>query len=96
MTMFHLALIALVLSAISILALCAGDPKRRRTAGDMSGGMTPARRRSLAAVSCIPGLVCALLGDAAAFLMWLGGCALVGWACAAFFRPRSSGGQGTH
>lgn len=89
MTMFQLALIALALSVIPILALCAGDPKRRRTVGDSDGGMATGRRRLLAAIACVPGFACALLGDAAAFLMWLGGCALVGWACAAFFRPRA-------
>jgi len=88
MTMFLLATIALALSTISILALCAGDPKRRRTAGGSVGGMTSGRRRLLAVAACIPGLVCAIFGDAAAFLMWLGGCALIGWGCAAFFRPR--------
>lgn len=78
MTMFYLALVALALSGVAILALCLGDPKRRRTAGD-GGGMTARQRRLLAALTCLPGLGCALVGDSAAFLMWLGGCALIGW-----------------
>lgn len=92
MTMFQLALIALALSAIAIVALCSGDPKRRRTVGEGNGGMAAVQRRSLALAACMPGLLCAVLGDAAAFLMWLGGCALVGWGCAAFFRPRRQDG----
>lgn len=87
--MFQLSFIALLASAIPLLALGAGDPKRRRTDGGNSGGMAPVQRRLLAAFACLPGLVCVLLRDAAAFLMWLGGCALVGWACAALFRPRA-------
>lgn len=86
MNMFYLALTALALSAIPILVLCIGDPKRRRAAGGGEGGMASGRRRMFAAAACIPGIACALLGDAAAFLMWLGGCALVGWALAACFR----------
>ena len=70
--MFQLTLLALVLSAIAILALCSGDPKRRRTAGDGARGMATGQRRLLAVLACIPGLVCALLGEAAVFLMWLG------------------------
>lgn len=80
--MFYVALSALVLSAIPILALCIGDPKRRRATGDKRGGMASGRRRLLAAVACLPGALCALSGDAAAFLMWFGGCALLGWALA--------------
>lgn len=89
--MFGLAITALALSAIPILILCIGDPKRRRTIGQKGGEMSSARRRAIAAIACIPGLACALLGDAAAFLMWLGGCALLGWALAAWFRGRATG-----
>jgi hypothetical protein len=85
MTMFYMSAIAITLSAMPILALCLGDPKRRRALGHKSPGMAPGRRRLLAATACLPGLVCALLGDAAAFLMWLGGCALLGWGVAAYF-----------
>lgn len=85
MTTVYLALVALVLSTIPIVRLCAGDPKRQRTLGARYGGMAPAQRRLLGAAACVPGLICALLGDAAAFLIWLGGCALVGWILAAYW-----------
>lgn len=81
--MLYLALIALALSTIPIIMLCAGDPKRRRAVGGKGGGMTSGQRRLLVAAACAPGLICALLGDAPAFLMWLGGCALLGWTLAA-------------
>lgn len=86
MTMILLGLGALLVSAIPILILCMGDPKRRRAGGER-GGMASGRRRLLVAVACVPGVICAFLGDSAAFLMWLGGCALVGWALATGFRP---------
>lgn len=89
MTMFSLALIAFVLSAVPIVMLCVGDPKRRRAIGGKGSGMASGQRRLLVAVACIPGAICALLGDAAAFLMWLGGCALVGWILAAYLPTRA-------
>lgn len=90
MTMFHLALLALSVSGVTILTLCLGDPKRRRTTRE-GGGMAPRQRQLLAAMACLPGFACVLLGDPAAFLMWLGGCALIGWALASGFRD--SGGS---
>lgn len=92
MTMFYLALAAVALSGIAILALCLGDPKRRRAAGD-NGGMVPRQRQLLAMLSCLPGLGCALVGDSAAFLMWLGGCALIGWTLATCFRGSDMSGE---
>lgn len=89
MTIF-LALFALVLSAIPIVALCIGDPKRRRTVGRKEGAMPSDRRRLLLAIACAPGLACALLGDAPAFLIWLGGCVLIGWTLAARFPAHPS------
>lgn len=86
--MFYLAFIALALSAIPIVMLCVGDPKRRRAIGGKGGGMASPQRRLLVMIACIPGVICALLGDAAAFLMWLGGCALIGWALATYLPTR--------
>jgi len=85
MTTLYLALAALVFSAIAIVVLCVGDPKRLRAVGGRDGGMASGQRRLLIAVACIPGFICVLLGDAAAFLIWLGGCALIGWALATYF-----------
>ncbi|MBB5687678.1 hypothetical protein [Sphingobium boeckii] len=79
-------LTALLLSAGPILFLCIGDPKRRRSMEKKSNGMAANKRRILVATACLPGLGCALVGDTAAFLMWLGGCALAGWAAAFCFR----------
>jgi hypothetical protein len=92
MTMIYTALGALALSAIPILLLCMGDPKRRRTIGIKGDGMATRQRRLLAAAACIPGVACIWVGDAPAFLMWLGGCALLGWALAACFRGRGEPG----
>src|SRR3546814_10393192 len=78
MTMTLTILTAIALSAVPILLLCIGDPKRRRSAEKNSNGMATSRRRILTVIACVPGIVCALTGDSAAFLMWLGGCALVG------------------
>lgn len=91
--MFAAALGALALSAIPMLVLCLGDPKRRRTVGDKGSGMASSQRRLLAAAACAPGLICVILGNAAAFLMWLGGAALIGWAIAAFFRDPVGAGR---
>lgn len=85
-------LAALLLSAIPILLLCIGDPKRLRAADRKGGGMAQPKRRMLAALACVPGIACALTGDAAAFLMWMGGCAMVGWAATFCFRAGNPGG----
>lgn len=82
MTTILATLAAVALSAIPILLLCFGDPKRRRSVEKKGNGMATRQRRILAALACVPGVVCALAGDSAAFLMWVGGCALVGWAAA--------------
>jgi len=90
-----LALASIVFSWALIIALCLGDPKRRRAQRLGSGGQSAAIRRGMAASACLPGLLCALLGDASAFLIWLGGSGLAGWATASWFaRPdpaRSAG-----
>jgi hypothetical protein len=86
MTMIVTTLTAIALSAVPILLLCIGDPKRRRSVEKNSNGMATHQRRILVAIASVPGIVCALTGDSAAFLMWLGGCALVGWAATFCFR----------
>jgi hypothetical protein len=76
------ALPAIAVSAALIVVLCVGDPKRRRVAGAAGWRLSTAARRSLAIAALVPGLLCALNGDAAGFLMWLGGCVLAGWGAA--------------
>ncbi|WP_336967402.1 hypothetical protein [Sphingobium aromaticiconvertens] len=85
MTMAGTTLATVVFSAVPILLLCIGDPKRRRSV-KKSDGMAKGMRRLLVAIAVIPGIVCAAAGDSAAFLMWLGGCALLGWAATFCFR----------
>ena len=82
-----LALAAIAFSAVPILLLCLGDPKRRRAAGE-SGGSPDRHRAMLVTAGCVPGIAVALLGDSAAFMLWLGGIALLGWCAAASFAPR--------
>ncbi|CAN5198079.1 hypothetical protein BH10PSE12_BH10PSE12_36430 [soil metagenome] len=94
--MSTVALIAIALSAILIVILCVGDPKRRRAAGRTGRNgpaQSPELRRILAAAACLPGLYCALTGDAAAFLIWLGGCGVIGWLLVLVLgaRPEKSG-----
>lgn len=74
-----IALLAVAISAVIILILGRGDPKRRRTAKLAGEGQSTRTRRLLAALACMPGVYCALVGDAAAFMIWLGGCAVAGW-----------------
>jgi hypothetical protein len=80
-------LLALMLSTISILGLCIGDPKRCRAAGGRSA-MPAGLRHVLIVAACIPGVACLLLGEAAAFMLWLGGAALSGWCVASCFADR--------
>ena len=87
MTTVVLALLALAISAAPVFLLCLGDPKRRRTAGE-GGDPTGRNRRLLVAAACAPGLGCALLGNSAAFMLWLGGAALLGWLAASSFARR--------
>lgn len=79
MTGMAVPILAIAISTAIILFLGWGDPKRRRTARLPGEGQGPAARRLLAGTACLPGLYCALAGDAAAFLLWLGGCAVAGW-----------------
>lgn len=80
--MVGLALSALGLSAFPLALLCLFDPKRRRVAG-AGPAMMLRHRRSLVATATLPGLGCLLLGNTAAFTLWLGGVALLGWGLAA-------------
>ena len=83
--MMLLPMATIAFSGVIIVLLCRGDPKRRRTAGLPGDEMRPSLRRILAGVACLPGLLCAVLGDSAAFIIWLGGCAVLGWFVALWF-----------
>lgn len=80
------ALLAVAASALSLVMLCLSDPKRRRAAGSSGRQMGTRTRRTLAISALVPGMLCAFNGDAAAFLMWLGGCVLMGWGTALCLR----------
>jgi hypothetical protein len=79
------ALAAIVLSTIFLILLCRNDPKRRRTAQLPAAGPGTLMRRMRVALACVPGLLLALSGDTAAFLIWLGGSAVIGWFVALWF-----------
>jgi len=79
MSTLVLAGAALAVSLLSLASLCAGDPKRRRAAGLSAEGAVGMGRKWMVAATLAPGLACVAAGDAAAFLVWLGGTALIGW-----------------
>jgi hypothetical protein len=91
-----LLLAALAISTALLVLLCLGDPKRRRSAHLPGEGQRCAVRRLVALASVAPGIACAVGSGAAAFLLWLGGYALVGWLMVLAFagrmasEPRSS------
>lgn len=68
-----------IVSAVLILLLCLHDPKRRRTLKLPGAVYGTATRRLLAAASFAPGGFYILTGNGAAFLIWLGAYAVVGW-----------------
>lgn len=74
-----LILASLATSSALIALLCLNDPKRRRALGLPGAPNNSARRRLMVCAAILPGLILAIAGDAAAFLLWLGGCAVTGW-----------------
>ena len=80
-----LTVFALGLSAILVVFLCSGDPKRRRSNGASGKVQSRMQRWCLTGALCLPGIVFALSGDAAAFMIWLGGTAFIGWIIAQIF-----------
>lgn len=78
--------VAVTMAAISYLAVT--DPKRRRTFG-MPEPERP--RRPWVGISAVfaPGLVLLLLGNGAAFVVWLGALSVAGWGVAAL-RPEQA------
>lgn len=87
--MTMLALSCVAASWTLLLMLCLGDPKRRRALRLPSSGQGQAARRLTAAAACVPGLICALTGDAAALLIWLGGTGVLGWLTTIWFSRRA-------
>ncbi len=78
-------LAAILVTSALIALLAAGDPKRRRSARLPGDGQGKSVRRTLAAFACLPGAVLATMGDAAGFMLWLGGAGVAGWFVALSF-----------
>lgn len=66
-------------SSTCIALLCHSDPKRRRSARLAGIGHGKMTRLMLITAMVVPGLSYCVMGDGAAFLLWLGGCAILGW-----------------
>ncbi|HEX7858236.1 MAG TPA: hypothetical protein VF503_31525 [Sphingobium sp.] len=83
-----LIIACIAFSGIVIAMLCRGDPKRRRSARAAGAGQAVTTRRLLAVTACLPGILLALMGDAAAFLIWMGGGGVLGWFTTLWFGRR--------
>lgn len=81
-------LAAIFVSGGLILMLGLGDPKRRRAAR-MQAGHGVTSRRLITVAALLPGMAFLSHGDAAAFLLWLGGVAVAGWAITLLLAARS-------
>lgn len=94
--MMILVLVSVIFSTALLALLCLGDPKRRRSGGLPGTAQGTAVRRLLVAASLLPGMLLALSGHPAAFLMWLGGYVVAGWLitlCFSGMHEMSSGHQ---
>ena len=83
-----IAAICTLVSALGILGLAASDPKRRRSRIDHPSRLV---RTGLTILALAPGVWLAATLQGAAFLLWIGASAVLGWAVAALARrPFSS------
>lgn len=83
--MNDLLLVAAIATSFALIVwLWLGDPKRRRVAQLPAVAAGANLRRGLAVAALLPGIVLAGLGDSAAFLVWLGSCAMGGWVVTQF------------
>jgi hypothetical protein len=74
------ALLAIVFSAALLLLIGRHDPKRLRAAGRRDlRPHSPAQRRSLTIAAFAPGLMLAIGGQSAGFIIWLGATVALGW-----------------
>ncbi|MEM7400027.1 MAG: hypothetical protein AAF354_14005 [Pseudomonadota bacterium] len=81
MSTFFLTLASIALTAAGAAYLTAHDAKRRR-AFRLSEGPAPRRKALTWTALYLPGVALLILDQWAAFLMWLGGAPLIGWAIA--------------
>lgn len=90
-----LSIPAVIVSATIVLLIAYRDPKRLRAAasGRAARGrkplqaLAPASRRLLAAALLLPGVLLALAGESAAFMIWLGAVTALGWVAAQLLAP---------
>lgn len=83
-----LVLFAVAFSSVFLLLLCGSDPKRQRAVGGQSKKRGPAVRPLLVIFTALPGAFYALTAAPAAFFIWLGGCAVIGWLSTLLFSAR--------
>ena len=72
-------IIAIAFSLAMLVLQWRGDPKRRRVSGLPGAEQAAIVRRALLLATLLPGTILALRGDASAFLVWFGACAIGGW-----------------
>jgi hypothetical protein len=78
--MTNLLLLAAISTSIALIVwLWHGDSKRRRVARLPAVGASANARRFMVIAALLPGIILAILGDIAAFLIWLGSCTIGGW-----------------
>lgn len=97
MNTIPLALLTIALSALPLLALALGDPKRLRSLRLRKPPTGRGPRQILAGACLLPGLLLALFGAWPAFLIWIGGLSFAAWLLVqglAASRPRTPAGEG--
>ncbi|KFG88947.1 hypothetical protein BV98_003347 [Sphingobium herbicidovorans NBRC 16415] len=84
-----LTVTATAASIFFVVLLALGDPKRRR-ANALPNSLGKAKRHAYLMGAIIPGMLIAISGDAAMWLIWFGGCAVAGWLIALWLASPSS------
>jgi hypothetical protein len=78
--MTNLLLLAGIACSLAMIGwLRHGDPKRRRVAQMAVEGPGGRARPLIVSAAVLPGAMLAMSGNSAAFLIWLGVCAIGGW-----------------
>jgi hypothetical protein len=82
---------AIALSGLMLVTLARRDPKRLRAdAGGRIAPLSPMQRRALGVAVLVPAVILMVMGQWPAFLIWLGGTTMLGWALAHGFAPRTT------
>jgi hypothetical protein len=80
MSATSLGFLATLMSTICLVVLAAFDPRRAPERAGAKG-----LRRLATALAILPGVLLVAIGEWAAFLIWLGAIAVLGWIIAAVF-----------